>query len=414
MINLDKIRADFPILSRTINGQPLIYLDNAATSQKPQSVIDAISNYYIQHNANVHRGVHTLSDESTTAYETARTTIANFIHSHTANQLIFTKNSTEAINMIAWSYGQKQIQEGDEIIITELEHHSNLLPWQRLATTNKAKVIICPVEGNGALAVDHLLNLINSKTKLIAITQIANVTGTIVDIKHLTKAIKKSGHQPTIVLDGAQSVPHMPVHIEELGVDFMVFSGHKMCGPQGIGVLWVNQGKLQTLEPFLVGGGMIDQVYADHATFAEFPDRFDAGTPNVAGAVGLAVACNYLDSIGMPAIFEHEQALTTYGLEKLQQLEDDGIITLYGTKEVNQRAGILTFTINGVHAHDAAQILDRECGIAIRSGHHCNQLLTRKLGVSATLRASFYLYNTQAEVDKLIAGIFRVKEIIHS
>lgn len=414
MLQTEIIRADFPILTRTVNGKPLIYLDNAATSHKPQSVIDAISNYYTHHNANVHRGVHTLSDESTESYEQARNTVANFIHAKKPEQLIFTKNTTEAMNLIAWSYGQHHLQPGDEIIVTELEHHSNLLPWQRLAASAKASLIVCPVEGNGSLAVDHLVSLVTAKTRLIALTQVSNVTGAIIDIQHLTKAIKKSGHKPAIVLDGAQSIPHMPIYIDDLGVDFMAFSAHKMCGPQGIGGLWVHQSKMNELEPFLIGGGMIDQVYADHATYAQYPDRFDAGTPNVAGAVGFAAACDYLDSIGMSAIVEHEQALTAYGLKKLQQLEDQGIVTVYGPREVNQRAGILTFTINGVHAHDAAQILDREWGIAVRSGHHCNQLLTKKLGVPATLRASFYLYNTTAEIDKLITGIFRVKEIIHS
>ncbi len=412
MIDTTAIRAQFPILNRLIHNRPLIYLDNAATSQKPQAVIDSLVDYYTQHNANVHRGVHTLSDESTAMYETARQTIANFIHAEKDKEIIFVRNTTEAINLVAESWGKSAIKAGDEIVVTELEHHSNLLPWQRLCQETGAKLIICPVDGNGDLALETVLNCINDRVKLVCMTQVSNVLGTIVDIQHIIKAIKRSNNQTRILVDGAQSVPHQEVNVRDMNVDFFSFSGHKMLGPQGIGCLYVKRELLETLRPHLVGGGMISEVYADRCTWADIPDRFDAGTPNVAGAVGLAAACNYLDSIGMNNVHEHERMLLDYGLTKMTELENEGVVDIYGLRDLTKRSGILTFNVRGVHAHDTAQILDRECSIAVRSGHHCNQILTRKLEVPATVRASFYIYNTTDEIDQLIAGIRRVKEII--
>jgi len=412
MFDAEKIREDFPILSRMVHGKPLIYLDNAATSQKPTQVIEAMVDYYQHHNANVHRGVHTLSDESTELYEKARKTVVDFIHGGRPEQLIFTKNTTEAMNLVAWSWGMSHIQENDEIVVTELEHHSNLLPWQRLAKNKGAKLILCSMEGNGDLAESQLVSMIGASTKIVALANVSNVLGTIVDIKHLIKKIRQTGNQPVVGVDGAQSVPHMPVGAEEMGADFLAFSGHKMLGPQGIGGLWVNRKRLSEMEPYLVGGGMIDQVFEDRSTFADLPDRFDAGTPNVAGAVGLAAACDYLDKLGMEAVRDHEKKLTEYALDKFGELENEELIEIYGLREVDKRAGIVTFNVNGVHAHDVAQILDRERGIGVRSGHHCNQLLVRKLGVPATVRASFYVYNTTEEIDRLVEGIRRVKEII--
>lgn len=411
-LDILKIRADFPILSRKVNEKPLIYLDNAATSQKPNRVIEAMVDYYQNHNANVHRGVHTLSDESTELYDQARKTVANFIHANKPEQIIFVKNTTEAMNLVAWSWGMSHINEGDEIVVTELEHHSNLLPWQRLAKIKKARLIVCPIEGNGDLAENQLINLVTSETKIVAITQVSNALGTIVDVKNLVKKIKQTGNEPLVVMDGAQSVPHMPLWVEDLGVDLVAFSGHKMLGPQGIGGLWVKKSRLVEMEPFLVGGGMINQVYADESSYAEAPDRFDAGTPNVAGAVGLAEACDYLDAVGMDQIRNHEKELTEYALARLLELEKKNLVEIYGLRDTEKRAGIITFNVKGVHAHDVAQILDRESGIAVRSGHHCNQLLTKKLGVSATIRASFYIYNTTEEIEALIDGIYRVREII--
>lgn len=411
-MDVSSIRKDFPILERTVHGKPLIYLDNAATSQKPIQVIEAMVDYYRNHNANVHRGVHTLSDESTELYEQARKTVAEFIHSAKPEQLIFVRNTTEAINLVAWSWGMGHVNEGDEIIVTELEHHSNLLPWQRLARIKKATLVICPVEGNGDLVESQLVSMIKPITKVVVLTHISNVLGAVLDVSHLVKQIKRSNQNTMVLVDGAQSVPHMPIRVEEMGVDFLAFSGHKMLGPMGIGGLWIKRERLDALEPYLVGGGMIDQVFEHHATWAVLPDRFEAGTPDVAGAVGLAAACNYLKTIGMEYIREHEVDLTRYALEQLRTLEQEHLVVLYGLDDAEKRGGIVTFNVVDVHAHDAAQILDRESGIAVRSGHHCNQLLARKLGVPATVRASFYLYNTRGEIDALVEGIRRVKEIV--
>lgn len=412
MIDTQKIRQDFPILSREINGHPLVYLDNAASSQKPKVVVEAMVDYYYKHNANVHRGVHTLSDESTEMYTKARETVAHFIHAGKVEELIFVRNTTEAINLVAYSWGRANIKAGDEIIVTELEHHSNLLPWQRLCQQVGAKLLICPVDGNGDLVTEHLVSLVGEKTKLVSFTQVSNVLGTVVDIQHTIKAIRKSGSKAKVLVDGAQSVPHMSVDVQAMRVDFLVFSGHKMLGPQGIGGLYVKKEILETMEPWNLGGGMISEVFEDRSSWADLPDRFDAGTPNVAGAVGLAAACDYLDAIGMENVRTHEEELLTFGLKRFADLEEERLVTIYGMREVAKRGGILTFNVNGVHAHDTAQILDREFGVAVRSGHHCNQILTRKLEVPATVRASFYVYNTKAEIETLIQGIRRVKEII--
>lgn len=413
MLDTDRIRTDFPILTRQINGHPLVYLDNAATSQKPRIVFHDIVGYYLKHNANIHRGVHTLSNESTDLYDQARQTIADFIHAKKASEIVFVRNTTEAINLVAFSYAMNQIEPGDEIIVTELEHHSNLLPWQRVCRERGARLIVCPVDGNGDLAIDHLVDLVGDKVKLVCLTHTSNVLGTIMDVKHIIKEIKKSNRHVKVLVDGAQAVPHMPVNVVDINADFYTFSGHKMLGPQGIGCLYVKKDILEKMPPYLLGGGMINEVTTNAATWADIPERFDAGTPNVEGAVGLTAACNYLTNIGMTNIWQHEQELTTYAIEKFLTLQDQGLITWYGSTDPTKRAGIFTFNINGVHPHDAAQILDRECGIAVRSGHHCNQLLAHKLGVPATLRASVYLYNTTNEIDLLIQGIHKVKEIIH-
>jgi cysteine desulfurase/selenocysteine lyase len=413
MIDYQHLRQDFPILTRKVNGHPLIYLDNAATSHKPQVVIDALVDYYTHHNANIHRGIHTLGDESTRAYHTARKTIATFIGASDPNELVFVRNTTEAINLVAFSWGLSHINDGDEVIVTELEHHSNLVTWQRVCQLAGAKLLYVPIDNNGDLVISYLKSIISKKTKLLALTQVSNGLGTIIDIKHLVRDLKKSGYKGKILIDAAQSVPHMPLHVSDLDIDFLAFSGHKMCGPMGIGGLWVKKQLLESLDPFLVGGGMIQSVTKDESTWAELPDRFDAGTPNVAGAVGLAAACEYLQHIGLENIRLHEQTLTAYALKRLSVLEAEGIATLYGLRDPAKRAGIITFNVNGVHAHDTAQILDRDFGVAIRSGHHCGQILIDKLGVPATCRASFYLYNTPDEIDTLIQGIYRVKEIFH-
>jgi cysteine desulfurase / selenocysteine lyase len=411
MLNVDKIRSAFPILSRQVNCHPLVYLDNAATSQKPQVVIDSLVEYYSMHNANVHRGIHTLGDESTKLYNDARATVARFIGASDPDELVFVRNTTEAINLVAFSWAMKNLEKDDEILVTELEHHSNLIPWQRVCEQTGAKLIHLPVDGNGDLVMDYLISLVHRRTKLVALTEVSNVLGTIIDVKHVAKEIKRSGSPAKILIDGAQSVPHQPVHVQDFHVDFFVFSGHKMCGPQGIGGLWVKKDLLKIMDPFLVGGGMISKVFTHHSEYADLPDRFDAGTPNVAGAVGLATACNYLNSVGMQTIRDHEIELTQYALEQFTIVEEQGMVKLYGLKDPYKRSGIITFTVSGVHAHDVAQVLDREAGVAIRSGHHCNQPLMEKLGVPATCRASFYLYNTKDEIDKLISGLHRTRQV---
>lgn len=412
-MNITQIRLDFPILSRLVHDHPLIYLDNAATSQKPQVVIDALVDYYTVHNANVHRGIHTLGDESTQAYNQARATIASFIGASHPNELIFVRNTTEAINLVAFSWGLAHLKSGDEIIVTELEHHSNLVTWQQVCLQTGAKLIFLPITNNGDLADEYLESLVGKRTRLVALAHISNVLGTINDVYHLVKKIKTFQPSVKIMLDAAQSIPHQPVNVSQLNVDFTAFSGHKMLGPMGIGGLYIKKDILETLEPFLVGGGMIKDVKRDHTTWAELPDRFDAGTPNVAGALGLAAACQYLKKQGMLQVREHEINLTSHGLDQLQDLEKQGIVTLYGQRDSSKRAGILTFNVTGVHAHDVAQILDREFGIAIRSGHHCNQILHSKLNLPATCRASFYLYNTQEETNTLVKGILHIYKMFN-
>lgn len=411
MLDTTQIRQDFPILGRLINGHPLVYLDNAATSQKPQVVIDSIVDYYSHHNANVHRGIHTLGDESTRAYQDARKNIARFIGARDPDELVFVRNTTEAINLVAFSWALKHLKQDDEIIVTDLEHHSNLVPWQRVCRETGAKLVHLTLNRQGNLDLNLLPHLVNYHTKLLCLTQVSNVLGTIVDVYEVAKTVKKLNGETKILIDGAQSTPHLPIHVQDLSCDFFVFSGHKMLGPQGIGCLWTKKDLLKTMDPFLVGGGMISRVFKDTADYAQLPDRFDAGTPNVVGAIGLSVACDYLEQLGLQNIRNHEIELTDYALKHFVKLEEQGIVTLYGPRFVDKRAGIITFNVTGVHAHDVAQILDREFGIAVRSGHHCNQPLMEKLGVPATVRASFYLYNTIEEIDLLISGIHRVREI---
>lgn len=411
MINVDQIRADFPILSRQVNGKPLIYLDNAATSQKPQVVIDALVDFYVHHNANVHRGIHSLGDEATQMYGEARLNLARFIGSQDPNEIVFVRNTTEAINLVAFSWGLNNLNIGDEIIVTDLEHHSNLLPWQRLCQKTGAQLIHLPLTENGDLAPEYLKSLVGEQTKLVALTQVSNVLGTILDVQHLARDLKRQSSKVKILVDGAQSTPHMPVHVKDLNVDFFCFSGHKMLGPMGIGVLWAKKTLLEAMDPYLLGGGMIKNVTKDSAQWADLPDKFDAGTPNVAGAVALSVASDYLQKVGLQNIRDHERLLVDYALKRFIALEADGLVSLYGPRDPDVRAGIITFNVSGVHAHDVAQILDREAGIAVRSGHHCNQPLMAKLGVPATVRASFYLYNTINEVDALIEGIYKVRKV---
>lgn len=404
MVDSQKLRQDFPILKRQIHGKPLMYLDNAATSQKPNQVLAAIQEYYEQHNANVHRGIHTLSEEATAAYEEARKIVAAFIGAQ-PNELIFVRNTTEAINLVTWTWGLEHLKEGGVILTTEMEHHSNIVPWQQLAKYPGVKLEFVRVDRKTfELDMDDLRTKLKLKPKLVCVTHVSNVLGTVNPIAEIVRLAHKAGAK--VLVDGAQSVPHLPVNVRELQCDFLAFSGHKMLGPMGIGGLYVKREILDTMGPFLTGGGMIAEVYKDRSVFADLPDRYDAGTPNVAGAVGLAAAVKYLQQIGMEKIWQHDQELVQYGLERLSQVPG---MTIYGPSA--NRGGVIAFTLKEAHAHDVAQILDQE-GIAVRSGHHCCMILHQEvLQVPATTRASFYLYNTKEEIDRLGEGLNKVRKV---
>ena len=401
MIDVKKIRQDFPILSRTVHGKPLVYLDNAATSQKPSSVIDALVDYYEGYNSNVHRGVHTLSMEATDRFEEARQSVADFIKADSAESIVWTRNTTEAINLVANSWAQDNIKAGDEIVVTQMEHHSNLVPWQKVATENDATLRIWPLTDDGTLDLEEADSMINARTRLVAIAHVSNSLGTINPVKELTARARAVG--AAVLIDGAQSVPHMPVDVGDLDCDFLAFSGHKMLGPTGIGVLYVKRDVLEEMEPFLRGGEMVLEVWNDRATWNELPMRFEAGTPNIADAIALGAAIDYLEDLGMDGVRQHELQLTGYALKAFQELEE---LDLFGPMNVEERGGIISFYSSDVHPHDLGTFLDQE-GIAIRTGHHCTMPLMRSLGVPATARASFYIYNTKAEVDELVDALKR-------
>lgn len=408
-----RIKTDFPILNRGVDGlpagkagKPLTYLDNAATSQKPRQVLEAIDTYYQKHNANVHRGIHTLSVEATEMYEAARSRVAKFVGVKDPAEVIFVRNATEAINLVAYAWGRVNIEKGDEIVLTIMEHHSNLVPWQQLALENGAVLRVVPVDGNGELDLVAFRKAISSKTKLVTFTHVSNVLGTINDVKKLTKIVRDQRPETRILVDGAQAVPHMKVGIDSLGADFYVFTGHKMLGPMGIGVLWGKREILEAMPPFLFGGEMISKVTLKKTDWNQLPWKFEAGTPNVGGAIGLAAACDYLDGIGMENVRKHEIELMKYAIEKLSKI--DGVM-IYGPLDAKKRGGVVAFNVGSVHAHDVASILDSE-GVAVRSGHHCAEPLMDFLGVSSVARASFYIYNTKDDVDKLVEGVKKVKE----
>lgn len=419
ILDIERIRADFPILGRDIRGKPLIYFDNAATSQKPIQVIEAISDYYKRYNANVHRGVHKLSEEATEAFEAARKRVADFVNAGDSRQIVFTRNATEAINLVAYSWGRENIKKGDEILLTQMEHHSNLVPWQQLAKEVGAKLKFISVNEQGELKVQNseLRNYVTPRTKLVTLTHVSNVLGTINPVKEIIKRIselstKNSNLRPKVLIDGAQAVPHMPVSIQNINADFYVFTGHKMLGPTGIGVLYAKKELLEEMEPFLAGGDMILEVDWETSNWNYLPWKFEAGTPDVAGAIGLGAAVDYLTSFGMKNVRDHERELTAYAMGKLSSTPG---VEVYGSKDVERRAGVISFNIvrNGklaIHPHDLASILDAE-GIATRSGHHCAQPLMRVLGIPAAARVSFHIYNTKEEVDKLIPAIEKAKEI---
>ncbi len=402
--DLERIRADFPILHQQVHGRPLAYLDSTASSQKPALVIDAMNDFYRRTNANVHRGVYQLSEQATEAMEQARAKIARFIGARSVREIIFTRNTTESINLVANAWGRANLRPGDRILLTEMEHHSNLVPWQIVAQATGAELLFIPVDGTGRLALDGLDRLLTERTKLVALTHMSNVLGTINPVKVIAAAAKQVG--ALVLVDGAQSVPHFPVDVGELGIDFLAFSGHKMCGPTGVGVLWGRKPLLQAMPPFLGGGSMIRSVGLRSSSWNDLPHKFEAGTPAIAEAIGLGYAVDYLASVGMDAIHQAEQQLTQYAVERLQGI--DGL-TLYGPA-VAERGGVLSFNLAGVHAHDVAAVLDQQ-GVAVRAGHHCCQPLMELLDAPATARASFYLYTTPAEIDQLVRGLEKCKAI---
>jgi cysteine desulfurase/selenocysteine lyase len=398
-IDAERIRKDFPILSRQVRGKPLVYLDNAATTQKPQVVIEALSAYYRQSNANIHRGIHQLAEEATEAYERVRAQAARFIGVPSERSIVFTRNATEAINLFAWAWGRSRLRAGDEILLSEMEHHSNLVPWQMLARATGAALRFIPVTGDGRIELAQVEALLSDRTRLVALTMMSNVFGTIPPVEAIVERAHR--RKAVVLLDGAQAVPHMPVDAKTIGCDALVFSAHKMLGPTGVGVLYARQELLEAMDPFLGGGEMILDVQLTSATWNEVPWKFEAGTPNIGGVVAFGAALSYLEKLGMPAVHAYEQELTAYALERMSAL--DGV-TLYGPKDTLCRGSVVAFNLDGLHPHDVGTLLDAE-GIAIRAGHHCAKPLMRKLGVSATARASFYLYNTRAEVDRLIDAI---------
>jgi cysteine desulfurase / selenocysteine lyase len=400
-MNIQDIRRMFPILDQEVNGKPLVYLDNAATSQKPLPVIEALDRYYREYNSNVHRGVHTLGTKATDGYEGAREKVRKFINAASTEEIIFTRGTTTALNLVAASYARAQVGEGDEIVITPMEHHANLIPWQQVAKQTGAALKYIPLEDDGTISLEKVKETITPNTKIVAVAHASNVLGTINPIKEIAKIAHE--HGAVIVVDGAQSTPHMKIDVRDLDCDFFAFSGHKMCGPTGIGVLYGKKQLLENMEPVEFGGEMIDTVDLYDSTWKELPWKFEAGTPIIAGAIGLGAAIDFLEEIGLDRIAEHEHRLAQYALEKMSEV--DGI-TVYGPKK---RVGLVTFNIEDVHPHDVATVLDAE-GIAVRAGHHCAQPLMRCLKVSATARASFYLYNTEEEIDKLVAALIKTKE----
>jgi len=401
MFDVEKIRLDFPILTKEIFGKPLVYLDNAATSQKPRQVIDALVEYYENFNANVHRGVHTLSMEATDRYEEAREKVSSFINSESSDLVIWTRNASESLNLVAYSWGENNVHEGDEILLTPMEHHSNLVPWQELARRKNAVIKFIPMLENGTLDMDRVKELITERTVLVSAVHMSNALGTINPIKELAEEAHKLGAK--ILVDGAQSVPHMPTDVQELNCDFLAFSGHKMLGPTGIGALYVKEEILESMEPFLTGGEMVLEVSYEKASWADLPMKFEAGTPNIADSIALGSAVDYLNALGMGNVREHEKDLTAYALDRFRKADLEGL-DLFGPDDPNIRGGVFSFNTPDVHPHDLGTFLDR-IGIAVRTGHHCAMPLVRSLGVAATSRASFYLYNTKKEVDILVDGV---------
>ncbi len=400
-MNIQEIRQQFPILHQEVNGNPLVYLDSAATSQKPLAVIEALEKYYKGYNSNVHRGVHTLGTRATDGYEGARDKVKNFINATHREEIIFTRGTTTALNLVAGSYARANLKEGDEIVITYMEHHSNIIPWQQAAKATGATLKYIPLTEDGSLSLADVEATITENTKIVSIMQVSNVLGTINPIKEIAEIAHKNG--AIMVVDGAQSTPHMKVDVQDLDCDFFALSGHKMGAPTGIGALYGKKHLLENMEPIEFGGEMIDFVGLQESTWKELPWKFEGGTPIIAGAIGLGAAIDFLEQVGMDNILAHEHKLAEYAMNRMSEIEG---ITIYGPQK---RAGLVTFNIDDVHPHDVATVLDAE-GIAVRAGHHCAQPLMKYLNVSSTARASFYLYNTEEEIDKLVASLVKTKE----
>jgi len=399
-LNVHRIRKDFPILGRKIRDKPLVYFDNAATTQKPLSVIDAIRDYYMNYNSNIHRAVHQMAEEATHAYETTRQKVARFINSRSTDEIIFTRNATEAINLVSHSWGQDNIRRDDRIVITELEHHSNIVPWQVLCNQTRASLDYIEVDDGGCLDMDsYEKTLRNRKTRLISISEVSNVLGTIVPIREIVK--KAHAKDIPVLVDAAQSVPHMPVDVQATDCDFMVFSAHKMLGPTGVGILYVKKEILEELQPFISGGDMIKEVHKYETIYNDLPYKFEAGTPNIADVIGFGAAMDYLNRLGMDKVRDHEIELTKYAMDAMKDIRG---MTLYGPLDAKNKGGVISFNLGDIHPHDLATILN-DHGIAIRSGHHCAQVLMEKFDLSAMSRASFYIYNTIEEVDKFINAL---------
>lgn len=400
------IKRDFPIFNRTVHDKPLIYLDNAATSQRPQAVIDAITGFYQRYNANVHRAVHTLSYEASVAYEEAHRKAARFINARSWREIVFTRNATEAINLVAYAWGLHHLQPGDEVVVTIMEHHSNLVPWQMLRELKKICLKFVDVTDEGRLKLDDLPKLLTPRTKLVGVVYASNVLGTINPVREIVEQAKRVG--AVTVVDAAQAAPHIPIDVQALGCDFLAVSGHKMLGPTGIGFLYGRRELLEAMHPFLHGGDMISTVTTESVTFNELPWKFEAGTPHIAGGIGLSAAIDYLLALGLENVYAHEQKILAYALEKLFQING---LEIYGPKDIKDRLAVISFNLQGVHPHDVAGILD-EAGIAIRSGHHCAQPLMKRLGMDNTARASFYIYNSEDDVDALVDTLKTAQKLL--
>jgi cysteine desulfurase / selenocysteine lyase len=402
---VEEIRKDFPILSRRVHDKPLVYLDSTASSQKPLSVIETMNTYYRTYHANVHRGVYEISEEATAAMEKARIKIARFIHARQSKQVIFTRNTSESINLVAYSWGNANIHAGDMIILSEMEHHSNLIPWQLLAQRTGARLEFIPVTDDGRLRQDIYAQLLQQGPRLVAITHMSNVLGTINPVQEMIAQAHEAG--ALVLLDAAQSVPHLPVDVQALDVDFLCFSGHKMLGPTGIGVLYGKRNLLEAMPPFMGGGDMIRKVGLRESTWNDLPWKFEAGTPAIAEAIGLGAAVDYLNALDMENVLQHEREITAYAMEQLRTIPG---LTIYGP-DANSRGGVISFTLDDIHPHDLASILDQQAGVAIRAGHHCAQPLMERFGLSATARASFYVYTLEEEIDTLVQGLHKAKTV---